>query len=111
MVYKGRFSPSFLLCPDTNKWVPFEEGVQKILASTKRLASDTDTPPKISSEPIPTFLIEHRQMTPQQLLAWGYRPSEKWLEIFRQFALLIGADAMNRLVFALGRSDVSKAVT
>lgn len=30
MRYKGRYTPSFLLCPETYKWVPIEKALPKL---------------------------------------------------------------------------------
>ncbi|XP_045582092.1 arginyl-tRNA--protein transferase 1 isoform X2 [Procambarus clarkii] len=42
MRYKGRYNPSFLLCPETYDWIPIESAVSKLdVAKYSRLNDDT----------------------------------------------------------------------
>lgn len=91
MRYKGKYTPSFLLCPETYVWVPIEDCVPKLEASKySRLNEDlsaTDEDGQVDLSKIP---ILHEQELIRYGMYHALNPDVDDEEEIKEYAVLVG---------------------
>ncbi|XP_042212147.1 arginyl-tRNA--protein transferase 1-like isoform X1 [Homarus americanus] len=86
MRYKGKYTPSFLLCPETYVWVPIEKSLPKLeLAKYSRLHEDPSAVDENGQVDICKIPVLHED----KLLRYGMYPSDDEDEI-KEYATLVG---------------------
>ena len=92
MKYKGEYSPSFLLCPVTNCYVPFEICEKKLDVSKYARFNDEGTPEKPANEDS-TLVMYRRQLLPYGVvkIMISDRESKEFDSKVKEYTQLVGA--------------------
>ena len=100
MWYKGQYSPSFLLCPESYQYIPIETCRPKLDASQYARLNDEATPP----EDVTTWLDKCLILSQQTIMPYaiykalaGMREEEKVTE----YACFVGPAVASRMVLVL----------
>ncbi|XP_069755936.1 arginyl-tRNA--protein transferase 1 isoform X9 [Narcine bancroftii] len=99
MKYKGQYSPSELLCPETYEWIPIEKCRAKLDQSKySRLNEDPDAEDENSLQNLSKVLILHKNtVMPYNV----YRRRQKRVDneaVIQQYANLVGQACAERMV-------------
>ncbi|KAM7444933.1 Arginyl-tRNA--protein transferase 1 [Porites harrisoni] len=95
MKYKGQYSPSYILCPETYNWIPIEQCRPKIaLAKYSRLDDSEEETPQGSTEAV--LVLFNRQAMPYQLYA-AFTGADDRDEV-QEYADLVGPVVSSRML-------------
>lgn len=95
MKYKGQYSPSYILCPETYNWIPIEQCRPKIaLAKYSRLDDSEEETPQGSTEDV--LVLFNRQAMPYQLYA-AFTGADDRDEV-QEYADLVGPVVSSRML-------------
>ncbi|KAF6023847.1 ATE1 [Bugula neritina] len=101
MKYKAKFSPSYLLCPETYLWVPIEQCLPKLdVSKYSRLCDDSakvDAEAPSSNDHKLTYCLYSRQIVPYGILSarQGRRADQEEVKMYTD---LIGCRLNQRLL-------------
>lgn len=102
MKYKGDYTPSYLLCPVTNQYVPIESCRPK-LDLNKYSRFDEQACPSLSGEADSTLVLYHNEAIPFGVLkATKEKESDTFEEKVNEYSKLVGPVVSKRSLLFLG---------
>ncbi|XP_047497509.1 arginyl-tRNA--protein transferase 1-like isoform X2 [Penaeus chinensis] len=103
MRYKGNYSPSFLLCPETYIWVPIEKAVPKLdIAKYCRFNDDSSAVDENGDVDLKQILVLHeRELMKYSTFQLLNHDTEDEEEV-REYATLVGAKSAYSMVLYRG---------
>jgi len=100
MKYKGHYTPSYLVCPETYNWIPIEQCRPKLDAARYARLDDSDEePPKGDTEDV--LVLFKRQAMPYQIYAAITGASDR--EEVQEYAELVGPVVSSRMLLFRSR--------
>ena len=99
MSYKGQYTPSFLVCPETYRWVPIEKCKDKLSAAKYcHFEDDPEVKPlAVDSYIGQTLVLYERQAMPHSLFSVICRDEAENKKI-REYAELVGKGVSSRML-------------
>lgn len=99
MKYKGQYTPSFLVCPETYRWVPIEKCKDKLSAAKYcHFEEDPEVKPlAVDSYIGQTLLLYERQAMPYSIFSIICHNEAEHKKI-REYAELAGKDVSSRML-------------
>ena len=100
MEYKGRYHPSYLLCPETYRYVPIEDARQRIdEAKCSRLSDDQCDPERVLSFLGGVLILFEKQVIPYMLFRSYYGHTKDRIVV--EYASLVGKSVTQRMFLYL----------